>query len=253
MDNRFLFVVPVYQSEKYISKCIESIQSQTYQNWRACVIIDPSTDKTKEIAENLCSKDNRFSFSYDGKRRMSLGNRLQAIKLLRPENEDVLVFLDGDDWLFDNTCLEYLNAIYQNEQVWTTWGSYITYPKMERGGASLPVQDRKSIRNIPWCFSHLKTAKYFLWKNIRSVDLIYTKTNRIYDAANDIAYMLPMLEMAGPFHRRFIDKILMIYNYENPNNDEKIRGAACRDAAKEIKSRPSYPEKTKEELLKNGC
>lgn len=252
MSNRFLFVVPVYQSEKYVSKCLESIQQQTYQNWKACVVIDPSTDKTKEVAQQYCSRDPRFLFYSDKNRRMSLANRLLAINLLKPENEDILIFLDGDDWLSDNNCLEYLDNIYQDTQVWITWGSYIAYPKMQIGGASLPIQNINNIRTIPWGFSHLKTAKYFLWKNINPQNFIYTKTKQIYDAANDMSYMYPMLEMAGHSHRKFVEKVLMVYNYENPNNDEKVRGVACRNAAKEIQSRPPYPQKTKEDLLQNG-
>ena len=48
---RLSIIVPVYQAEKYISKCIESIVNQTYKNLEIILIDDGSTDRSGEICD----------------------------------------------------------------------------------------------------------------------------------------------------------------------------------------------------------
>ena len=50
MNNiKFSIIVPVYNVEKYIKKCINSILNQTYKNYEIIIINDGSTDKSKKI------------------------------------------------------------------------------------------------------------------------------------------------------------------------------------------------------------
>ena len=52
MNNiKFSIIVPVYNVEKYIKKCINSILNQTYKNYEIIIINDGSTDKSKKILE----------------------------------------------------------------------------------------------------------------------------------------------------------------------------------------------------------
>ena len=46
---RYSFVIPIYNGEKYIDRCLKSILSQTYKNYEVIIINDGSTDRTIEI------------------------------------------------------------------------------------------------------------------------------------------------------------------------------------------------------------
>ena len=54
--NKFCIIVPIYNGEKYIAKCIESIKNQTYKNFDCIIIDDCSTDSTFNIMMEVRSK-----------------------------------------------------------------------------------------------------------------------------------------------------------------------------------------------------
>lgn len=53
-------IMPVYNSEKYVSEAIESVCNQSYENWELLIVNDGSTDHTQEIIENYSEKDSRI-------------------------------------------------------------------------------------------------------------------------------------------------------------------------------------------------
>lgn len=54
-------IVPVYNTEKYIEKCVMSILNQTYKNLEIILIDDGSTDNSPQICDSLAEKDNRIA------------------------------------------------------------------------------------------------------------------------------------------------------------------------------------------------
>ena len=53
-------IVPVYNVEKYLEECLDSIQNQTYSNIEIILVNDGSLDNSKDICEKYCKEDNRF-------------------------------------------------------------------------------------------------------------------------------------------------------------------------------------------------
>jgi len=194
-------------------------------------------------------KDSRITCYKTDSRQGILKNYYEGIKKQELDDEDIIIFLDGDDWLSDNEVLEYLNQVYQDESVWLTWGSFQFYPK----GSIFSCPSKDHIFNprckTNWTFSHLRTAKYFLWKNIREDSLKDPETNAFFMTTGDVAMMLPMLEMAGELNSKFISKVLYVYNHANPLNDDKINTSEQSRIFKLIRSQPNYPKKTKKELI----
>ena len=62
--DKISVIVPVYNSKKYIKKCIESILAQTYSNFEIIVIDDGSKDKSGEIVKKMASMDCRIKYFY---------------------------------------------------------------------------------------------------------------------------------------------------------------------------------------------
>jgi hypothetical protein len=140
--------------------------------------------------------------------REQMWNMHQVIKDLK--KMDVVVCLDGDDWFKHNYVLDTLDKVYCDPNVWLTYGQFEFSDG--RPGFAEPYPST-NYRKEAWRATHLKTFRAGLFQKIKQQDLIYD--GKWYDRAQDLAMMLPMLEMAGPEHIRFIDEILYVYNYGN--------------------------------------
>ena len=86
-------IVPVYNTEPYLKRCLQSIEKQTYTNIEVIIIDDGSTDKTLEIARMFAEKDQRFRFFYQKRQGVSAARNLGLEKI----RGQFLVFVDGDD------------------------------------------------------------------------------------------------------------------------------------------------------------
>lgn len=62
MSDLISIVLPIYNGEKYMRESIDSIISQTYQNWELLILDDCSSDNTSEIAKEYAAKDNRIQY-----------------------------------------------------------------------------------------------------------------------------------------------------------------------------------------------
>lgn len=94
-------IIPVYNSEKFLCQCLDSLQNQTYANWEAILVDDGSTDKSGEIAEAYKQADSRFVVI----RQRNEGQLPARLAGIEAAEGDILMFLDSDDSLVLD-CLE---------------------------------------------------------------------------------------------------------------------------------------------------
>jgi len=242
-DNKFVVIVPVYNSEKYIEKCLESILTQSYNNFTLIVMDDCSSDATYSIINKV---HNRYSNSFiicrnDFRIGSALANLIKAMELFSHNKEDIIVTIDGDDWLANEKVFYYLNSTYQDPHIYMTYGQYVPLSKSYGKFCKQILDTRVYRRSGEWFASHLRTFKNKLFYKIKDEDLRDTK-NVYYTVAWDAAFMYPMIEMCGSKHFKFIDEILYIYNDLNPTNDMKINRQYQIDTATYIRSKPLYEE-----------
>lgn len=222
-------VVPVYNAEAWIKDCLESIQSQQHRNFECVVINDASKDKTGEVIDSL-SLDSRFVKVHNTTNQGALCNidngfkHLEAIK----EPESVLMAIDGDDRLASPTSLSVIDKLYTKIPTnLLTYGSYVDSPSGEKGICEAfpeEVIKARSYRAYPkFVTSHLRTFKSKLWYQLKEEDLIDPRTKKHYSVAWDLAFMMPMLEMAGS-RFVFVPQTLYLYNRVNPISDGYVRG-----------------------------
>lgn len=88
-------VVAAYNSEKYIAKCLDSLQKQTYADFEVIVAVDGATDKTADICEEFSEKDSRFRTVYRENGGLSAA-RNTGLALCRGE---YTAFVDSDDYV----------------------------------------------------------------------------------------------------------------------------------------------------------
>ena len=96
-------IVPVYNVEQYLSKCIESIIVQTYKNWELLLIDDGSSDKSGSICDEYAKRDNRIRVFHKSNAGVSSARNLG---LEKAEGKWV-TFVDADDWI-SNSLIESL-------------------------------------------------------------------------------------------------------------------------------------------------
>lgn len=99
-------IVPAYNVDKYIAKCLNSIILQTYQNIEIIAIDDGSTDKTAIILDDYRRKDNRMIVIHKENAGVSEA-RNSGIEI---SNGDYIVFVDADDFL-DSKYVEYMLSL----------------------------------------------------------------------------------------------------------------------------------------------
>lgn len=86
-------IVPIYNTEKYISKCLNSILSQTFERWEAIIVDDGSTDNSRELCSHYAQKDSRIRVIVNEHHGVSV-SRNTGIKLA---NGEWITFVDADD------------------------------------------------------------------------------------------------------------------------------------------------------------
>ena len=218
----FNIIVPLFNAEKYIERCLNSIIKKSYKNFQVKVIDDCSSDSSYELASLICAKHENFDIYRNKQRLGKLNNisELLGLKVKEP-SRTIDIELDGDDYLFSKDVLDFLNELYLKSNCLITYGSFLTSQGVQ--GKRYPKWIRKFnlYRKYFWYASHLKTFRHDLWLSINPNDLL-DKNGHYFQCATDLAIMFPMLEMAGS-RQEFVKKILYFYNSENPISNHNVR------------------------------
>jgi glycosyltransferase involved in cell wall biosynthesis len=113
-------IVPVYNNDKYIKKCVDSLVNQTYANLQIILINDGSTDKSHAMIKDFEKADNRI-VCIDKKNEGLSATRNVGIKA---STGDYLMFVDSDDWIDENCCGEVLAEAIASDADVVMW-SYV--------------------------------------------------------------------------------------------------------------------------------
>ena len=117
-QNHFKIITTFYNVEKWIHLAIRSIQLQEYKNFQCILVDDASTDNTVSVIEKNIKNDDRFILIKNSENVGALENIFNGINASSPEDEDIIVNLDGDDWFSGPNVLDRLNEEYQNKNCW---------------------------------------------------------------------------------------------------------------------------------------
>jgi len=220
VSNHFKIIVPFYNVSRTISKTVNSALLQEYDNYHIYLIDDMSTDDSAQVVESI--KSTKITFIKNNEKKHSLRNIYETIHN-HTFDEDIVLILDGDDFLYNKQVLSTLDRKYNDHNCWLTYGSYINLSTMNRGkfATELPKQviESNTFRDYKWCTSHLRTFRSFLFKQIKTEDLKDDNGN-FFTITGDLAIMFPMLEMSRE-RSLYIHDLLYIWNDLNELNDHK--------------------------------
>ena len=228
-QNKFIIISTVYNKSKWVRFNVNSVKQQSYPNYLTAYGYDKSTDDTLEHLLDAIADDPNFRIYMNPNPGCFLNCFMGTYKHLKEmgqiEPDDIIVEIDGDDWLLHPFVLQYLNQVYQNDNIWMTYGQYIHYPSGELGGHyHLHLDDlvdaQNSYRSNTFPYSHLKTYKAFLLDKVTDEDLIDPVTGKYFNAAADFALCMPLVEMAGKSRIFRVDEPLYVYNVSSDLESE---------------------------------
>lgn len=238
-NNKFVIITPFYNPGEFLEKCILSILSQRYDNYKVIFIDDMSTDGSWE---KLPHNDNRVICIKNTVRKTALENIHDAI-MNHCDPDDICTIVDGDDWLYNKNVLSNLNNFYNEHDCWISYGQ-ASWTDGRRGFASAyPAEEFKDVRNAPFRVSHLRTFRAGLYQSIKDQDPTFSHLKddegNFYRWSYDTAMMFTIMEMAGHEKTKFNNTILYIYNRDNSISEDKINQQAQWDVHRAVsKKRP---------------
>ncbi len=212
MNDSYLvsIIIPIYNSEKYLKTCVNSILNQTYKNIEVILIDDGSTDESRKICEKLKNKDNRikFIFQSNGGPSVARNNGISQAK------GKYIFFCDSDDYIDSNV----IEILVKNEKKCQLNGvyHYIENKKIKKLKKYKKEEyDRKKFLNNIFNGTILGTSWGFLFDKEITKNI---KFNENTNCMEDTIFLIEYIKTAK------IDKI--IYNdlayYHYVSNDNSI-------------------------------
>lgn len=95
MEDMISIIIPVYNAEKYLERCLESVLKQSYSRWEVILIDDGSSDKSPIICNKFAEKDTRFRVIHQVNQGICCARNVG----LQIASGEWFTFLDHDDWL----------------------------------------------------------------------------------------------------------------------------------------------------------
>lgn len=136
MNELISVIVPVYNMEKYLEKCVDSIINQTYKNIEIILIDDGSKDNSGTMCDELAKKDNRIKVIHKKNAGLSAA-RNDGIKIA---NGEYVCFVDSDDYVTEDYCeVLYNTLIDTNADI-----SAIAYREIRDDGIPILDADEKN-------------------------------------------------------------------------------------------------------------
>lgn len=253
VSRKFVILITSYNNEPY---ALQNLDSACYQKatwpYRIIYVNDCSTDKTGDIVDAYVSKYNiksKVTVIHNRSNAGGLKNYYDIIHGLI-EDDEIVVCLDGDDFLTHDSVLLTLEKYYSNPDTWLTYGSLRPEPSNWPCRAVVKpypnwVFVENNIRKYKFYAQHLKTFMAGLFKKIRKEDLLKGEES-FMSVSWDLAIMFPMLEMCSPFpgigvtHAVYIPDILYGYRVDNPLSDFRLRIKKQKKQAAVIRAMKPY-------------
>lgn len=218
--NRFVFVTPVFNEETRIDQTIRSMMSQSYDDWRAIIINDVSTDNTLSAIQetiNYTRFHDRFKIINNNEKMGEVRNTLNASQLI--DDDEIVCRVDGGDWLTENDALHILNEVYNNSDVEVAWTSHRWAYTNTNISGPLKLMPGQTVYQHPWVSSHMKTFKKSRLSKVPNSNFRDENGNYIMIAC-DQAIFLPMLHTAIR-DKKLVGHIPQVFYHYSINLDDK--------------------------------
>lgn len=229
-ETHFSIIICSYKNAAFCEWNIKSCINQHYDNFHVYFVNDHSPDNTLELVVRMIHEQGKEAITTvidnEVRKESALANQDYVIRNLVPK-DSVCVIVDGDDALADLDVLSYLDRLYQTKDIWATLGGVLwrNSLRIDKWKAPDLIYEYNTFRHFIRGPLHLRTFYAFLYREIAIEDL--QEEGEFVKYASDLPLFFPIMEMAG---RRlyFPEKILYIYNDENPISEYNRSGVVQR-------------------------
>ena len=222
-------IVPAYNAEKYISKCLDSLINQTKKELEFIIVNDGSTDNTEKIVEDY--KDDRIKY---------FKNKNQGIGKTRnfgieKASSKYIMFLDSDDYLENNVCEEMFNKAEKDKLDLVICDFYKEYDDGRIEEIKTPSFENSSLKDNP----NIITEYLCPWAKIYKSSLLKDNNIRFVEDLKyeDAPFVIEALDKAKKIGK--VDKCLNYYLIHG-NSETTVRDKRCFDILKIIDKIRTY-------------
>ena len=135
-------VIPVYNVEKHLNRCVDSLINQTYKNFEIVLVDDGSLDNSGKICDRYALEDNRIHVIHQSNMGLS-GARNSGIDWIDKNSDcDWIGFIDSDDWVHE----QYLESLIKTADV--TGAGIIICEYLRTEGETVDIKEDKTIGSI---------------------------------------------------------------------------------------------------------
>lgn len=219
-------ILPVYNVEKYLRQCLDSIIDQTFKDFECICVNDGSTDSSLSILQEYANKDKRFKIINNTNKGSSVSRNIG----IKNTNTKYLTFIDSDDWVTENN-LEVLYNKIEETNADIVRASYKFYFQEKNSYKSAKIREIHKINsnsNIERLYKGYAGA--FVWAKIYKTSLI--KDNNIWFYEGFTAEDCPFSALAYLYSKKisFISDELLFYRKHNLSVTTKNNAKQITDA-----------------------
>ncbi len=240
MKNKIKILTPFYNPGDFLESSVQSVINQNYDNFEVIYIDDCSTDGSNKY---IPRDDERVKLIINTERKTALENLHNAI-LNHCEKDDIVAIVDGDDWLSTINSLNVINDLYNSGEFWIVYGSSFASDGTKINSKKYTPEEFLALRNWNMYISHIRTFKAGLYFKIKEQDPEYKclkdKNNEFYKMTYDCAMLFPMMEMAGYDRIKYNEKLVYVYNRQNPLSDCYVNEPLQKSIHEEINKKQKF-------------
>lgn len=137
MKEKISIIVPVYNVEKYLERCVESLLLQSYKNIEIILVDDGSTDQCSKICESFVEKNSHIRVIHKENGGLSSA-RLAGVQVAKGE---YILFVDSDDYIAEDMVEKLYNAIVQEHAELAICGYYTKDEEIKKASL-LPYKEK---------------------------------------------------------------------------------------------------------------
>ncbi len=223
-EKKIVIVTASYNNAQWYKESLDSVFAQDYTNYHIYYVDDMSPDKTGPLALAYAQEKNQmkhFTLIANTERKLALKNIYTTIHENCDDN-DIVLMLDGDDFLIGPDVFTYINQVYHQHDIWMTFGNFMRlsegYPLHWTQPINQSIVANNQFRQYPQVIGHLHTFYAWIFKAIKKQDFLFE--GKFYATGWDTAIYTPMAELAGKRHLCIQDP-LYLYNDLNSINDHR--------------------------------
>ncbi|NLJ95951.1 MAG: glycosyltransferase [Clostridiales bacterium] len=227
-------IVPIFNSEKYLKRCIESIINQSFKDIEIILVNDGSTDNSGKICDYYVEKDKRIKVFHIENQGVSMARNIG----LNYATGEWITFVDADDWIELNALEWAINIVNQYDIDLLCWNYVLNYGKKQVKNKSINpdfiIRDQKELK---WLLLDIMYPEYdFIMNgvsigNIRSCCTKLFRRKIIYDnkirfmkeliIAEDAHFCMEYMKLARKV--LLVNKYLYHYRFLNDSADRRYR------------------------------